>query len=122
MLVLLVVVLLQVELLMLDGTMLLLLRLSVAGFVMLLVVVMLLLLLILLLVLLLHVLMKVGGRLLVFVGRGLQVVVRLLVLLQMVVGLRYTHARHGTFAYGCPIRISSWPALVQLGDQTRQLT
>jgi hypothetical protein len=49
-------------------------------------VVMLLLLLVALLVVLLHVSMRVGGRLLVFVGKGLQLVVRLHVLLLMLVG------------------------------------
>jgi hypothetical protein len=53
-----------------DGTWLLLLLLMMVGFPMLVLV----LLMVLLMVLLLHVLMLVGGRLLVFVGRGLQVV------------------------------------------------
>jgi hypothetical protein len=60
---------------MLDGTMLLLQILSLVGFVLLLLMVMLLLLM-LLLVLLMHVLMLVGGWLQVFVGRGLQLVMR----------------------------------------------
>jgi hypothetical protein len=70
-----VVGLLQVELLLLDGTMLMpMFMLMLVGFAILLLVIFMLL-LVLLMVLLLPMPMRVGGRLRVFVGRGLQPVV-----------------------------------------------
>jgi hypothetical protein len=81
-----VVLLLHVEPLLLDGTMVLMQLLPLVGVVVMMVV-MLPLLLVVLLVLLRYGLMRVGGRLLVFVGKGMHLVVRLLVLLPMLVGL-----------------------------------
>jgi hypothetical protein len=79
--VLLAVLLLHVEPLLLDGTMLLLLKLMLLGFALLLLV-LLMLLLVLIMALLLHVLMLDGGRLLVYVGRGLHMVKLHVVLLR----------------------------------------